>query len=224
MEIGLGVGDKIWEQTKSVADLTSDKARDLAKKSPELLHSLKDKFSAKTKEFYYGILGKEDYIEIFSKNRIVLDILGKKRLYENNPIYFEKLFNIGWKSSVLLGLATSGAFAFKDTVTDVSSKLMHDSIPHQGLSNLILGKDFADFHKTIDTVPGKEIAGGFGHRLEYGHDLDALSDVYEGYGLQGIFAWAHHAGQDFFTSHGIPFVPDGSQSNTLSEFHGLARG
>lgn len=217
--IGRIVGDKILEQTKKVADLISDKAKDIEKKSPDIVKDLKERFSSKTKEFYYGILGKEDYIEIFRKNRIVLDILEKRRLYEENPIYFQKLFNIRWKSSVLLGLATSGTFTFDDTVTDVSSKLMHGVMSHQELSKLLLGKDFADLHKTIDTVPGKEIAGGFGHRLEYGHDLDSLSDVYEEEGLPGIFAWALHGGQDFFTSHGIPIFPDGGLSKEILEEH-----
>ena len=49
-----------------------------------------------------------------------------------------------------------------------------------------------------------DMGGGFGHRVEFGHDLDGFLRAYNLDGLHGMEAWADHILKDFTSPHGIP--------------------
>ncbi len=46
--------------------------------------------------------------------------------------------------------------------------------------------------------------GGFGHRVDFGHDLDGFLRAYDLQGFDGARAWADHMLKDFTTPAGIP--------------------
>jgi hypothetical protein len=63
----------------------------------------------------------------------------------------------------------------------------------------------------MDQVPGAANAGGWAHRLEHGHDLDALTQIISTDGLPGAAEWFNHVLlRDFWTPHGVPYLPRGS--------------
>ncbi|HWP93532.1 MAG TPA: hypothetical protein VNN20_15170 [Thermodesulfobacteriota bacterium] len=65
----------------------------------------------------------------------------------------------------------------------------------------------------IDKVPGKETVGGMYHRIEHGHDIEALVHLFEKHELEGVMAWFNHiALRDFWTPAGVPYLPSGSGS------------
>lgn len=60
----------------------------------------------------------------------------------------------------------------------------------------------------MDQVPGSDIAGGFGHRFLHGHGLTDVVEVYDKFGLDGVWKYAQHLGRDLCTPHGLP-LPGG---------------
>lgn len=65
----------------------------------------------------------------------------------------------------------------------------------------------------MDAAPGYSVAGGWAHRVHHGHDLDAMMQLYGEYGAVGALEWANHVWlRDFWTPHGIPYLPAGSGS------------
>jgi hypothetical protein len=46
--------------------------------------------------------------------------------------------------------------------------------------------------------------GGFGHRVDFGHDLDGLLRAYGLDGYEGVYAWADHMLKDFTSPAGVP--------------------
>jgi len=73
----------------------------------------------------------------------------------------------------------------------------------------------------MDQVPGAAIMGGFGHRFVHGHHLIDAVDVYQQYGLEGVWDFAHHMGRDLCTPHGLPIPGGGLVFDTLSTIPGL---
>lgn len=51
---------------------------------------------------------------------------------------------------------------------------------------------------------GMDMGGGFGHRVEFGHDLDGFLRAYEMEGAHGMGSWIDHISKDFTSPHGIP--------------------
>lgn len=49
-----------------------------------------------------------------------------------------------------------------------------------------------------------DMGGGFGHRVEFGHDLDGFLRAYDLEGFGGVHGWADHMLKDFTSPHGIP--------------------
>lgn len=60
----------------------------------------------------------------------------------------------------------------------------------------------------MDKIPGSDIAGGFGHRFLHGHDLTDVREVYDEFGLHGVWDYGQHLGRDLCTPHGLP-LPGG---------------
>jgi hypothetical protein len=75
------------------------------------------------------------------------------------------------------------------------------------------------FRTVFDPAEAREISAwmdrvpGHAHRLHHGHDLAALMELRTQYGLNGILSWANHVmARDFWTPHGVPYLPAGSGS------------
>jgi len=49
-----------------------------------------------------------------------------------------------------------------------------------------------------------DMGGGFGHRIEFGHDLDGFLRAYNLEGYDGVHSWADHILKDFTSPDGIP--------------------
>ena len=64
----------------------------------------------------------------------------------------------------------------------------------------------------MDSVTGR------GHRIVFGHDLSSLPDVYQKFGLDGIYDYFKHLGKDVMSPDGIPipFAREIQQSIGLS--------
>lgn len=65
----------------------------------------------------------------------------------------------------------------------------------------------------MDQVPGWSFAGGMHHRVHHGHDLNALVQIMQDHGAEGTMQWLNHVAlRDFWTPHGVPYLPGGSSS------------
>ncbi|MBM3496923.1 MAG: hypothetical protein FJX72_21770, partial [Armatimonadetes bacterium] len=73
-----------------------------------------------------------------------------------------------------------------DLLTDLSSKY----------------HDVGHISPVIDQVMDR--GGGFGHRVDFGHDLDGLLRAYGLDGYDGVHAWADHMLKDFTSPAGVP--------------------
>ena len=94
----------------------------------------------------------------------------------------------------------------------MTRSVFHDDLPHQELSHRLFGADYDAIHRWIDTVPGTGIrGGGIVHRLQHGHDLAAVQQLYDQHGLPGVLVWMQHLAQDVATPTGIPIPIGGPQ-------------
>jgi tetratricopeptide (TPR) repeat protein len=65
----------------------------------------------------------------------------------------------------------------------------------------------------MDTVLTQGFSGGMFHRLAHGHDLGGLLELVRQHNLTGALEWFNHVAlRDFWTPHGVPYLPFGSQS------------
>lgn len=73
----------------------------------------------------------------------------------------------------------------------------------------------SDVTRAVDTfmdhVPGWSVPGGTFHRIHHGHDLEALVRIMNDHNVEGALQWVNHVAlRDFWTPHGVPFLPSGS--------------
>lgn len=118
--------------------------------------------------------------------------------------------------SAALYLATaSGLFANADEVTRFTRDVMDrdDAAVQQWLRRVFDPEEAREISMWMDTAPGAEHAGGWAHRLDHGHDLSALATLGEEHGVTGAVEWTNHVWlRDFWTPHGVPYLPAGSGS------------
>lgn len=118
-------------------------------------------------------------------------------------------------ASFLYAAAAAGMFQNADEVTRVTRALMDDdkSLLQQWLRKVFNPEQAADISAWMDRVPGSEVAGGFGHRLLHGHDTQAMFELMRDHGSVGGIEWANHVWlRDFWTPHGVPYLPAGSET------------
>lgn len=121
-----------------------------------------------------------------------------------------ELRSFTWRGDALLGLSAFGALTLEDEVARTIRRVFHDDLSHHELSRRLLGADFDAVHGYMDTVPGATYrGGGILHRLQHGHDLEAVQQVYADHGLPGVLVWTQHLVQDSATPTGVP-VPVGA--------------
>jgi hypothetical protein len=69
----------------------------------------------------------------------------------------------------------------------------------------------AEVSAFLDRVPGATYAGGMFHRLRHGHDLAGFIAVTQHHGWEAGLTWFNHVFvRDFWTPHGVPWLPAGS--------------
>ncbi|HEX8433423.1 MAG TPA: hypothetical protein VF625_19185 [Longimicrobium sp.] len=116
-----------------------------------------------------------------------------------------EMLSIAWQSDALVALSALGVTQWEREIVTVTRSVFHDNLRHQELSRRLFGSDFDAIHRWIDTVPGSGIrGGGIVHRLQHGHDLAAVRQLYDQHGLPGVLVWMQHVAQDVCTPTGIP--------------------
>lgn len=126
-------------------------------------------------------------------------------------------------SGLVYFAAASGVLSNSDEITRFTRAVMdHDqSVVQQMFRKVFNPDDAREISSWMDRAPGYEIAGGWAHRLHHGHDLSAMMALHAEYGLPGVAEWANHVwARDFWTPHGVPYLPTGSGSvyNWLIDF------
>ncbi|WP_194757495.1 hypothetical protein [Aliidiomarina indica] len=109
----------------------------------------------------------------------------------------------------------AGVFQNATEVTRFTRDLMdHDNAAVQTWLRRVFNPEEAkEISAWMDAAPGYSVAGGWAHRLHHGHDMDAMMQLYEEYGAVGALEWANHVWmRDFWTPHGVPYLPVGSGS------------
>lgn len=123
-----------------------------------------------------------------------------------------EMLSIAWQTEALLGLSALGVTVCEREIITVTRSVFHDGLPHQELSRRLFGADYDAIHRWIDTVPGSGIrGGGIVHRLQHGHDLAAVQQLYAQHGLPGVLVWMQHVAQDMATPTGVPIPVGGPQ-------------
>lgn len=151
------------------------------------------------------------------------DVLGNSTLFRIPPDWSRAhVLSIPWRNDVLLGLSVAGLLSLEEEVIGATNALFHEGVGHQALSERLFGYDYNSLHKWIDTIPGSSVAGGYGHRVEHGHSIEVISEIYRTEGLEGVLVWAQHVGQDVFSTHGVPVVK-GAELARWIEAEGLAK-
>lgn len=109
--------------------------------------------------------------------------------------------------------ASAGVFKNADDISRFTRDLMdHDQAAvQQWLRRVFNPEQAREISVWMDTAPGAEYAGGWAHRLVHGHDFSAMVELMQEHGLTGAAEWANHVWlRDFWTPHGVPFLPAGS--------------
>ncbi|TVQ34349.1 MAG: hypothetical protein EA356_10630, partial [Geminicoccaceae bacterium] len=107
--------------------------------------------------------------------------------------------------------AATGVLGNQVEITRATRAFMdHD----QAFLQQFLGR-FFEFDQEIsawmDRDPNSTIAGGWAHRLTHGHDLVAMLRLWQEHGHVGGLEWVNHVWlRDFWTPHGVPYLPAGS--------------
>jgi hypothetical protein len=107
----------------------------------------------------------------------------------------------------------AGVFTNADDITRFTRDIMDNdqAAIQQWLRKVFSPEEAREISLWMDTSPGAEYAGGWAHRLEHGHDISALIELSGEYGLTGAIEWGNHVWlRDFWTPHGVPYLPAGS--------------
>ena len=122
-----------------------------------------------------------------------------------------EMLSLAWQADALVALSALGVTTWEREIVTVTRSVFHDNLRHQELSRRLFGSDFDAIHRWIDTVPGSGIrGGGILHRLQHGHDVAAVQQLYDQHGLEGVLVWMQHVAQDICTPTGIPIPVGGT--------------
>jgi hypothetical protein len=172
-------------------------------------------------DLYQRHLG-ENADDIFTECLIVTDILKRRRVFESDPEVFSRLYNARVRPAMAAAIVAGaglGVEAFDETISRVTRHIFdgHELVggwASERVAALIGDAKLEAVNRAMDTVPGTGVAGGgWLHRIQHGHDLSALVDIYREHGSEGLIQAAYHVfGRDFFTPAGIPILPDSSEA------------
>ena len=144
-----------------------------------------------------------DSVEAFLNSDNPLVELEKRKIPKHVTMHLIHLFT------------AAGVFTNADQITQFTRAIMdNDSgAVQQTLRKVFSPEEAREISLWMDTSPGAEYAGGWAHRLDHGHDVGALIELSGEYGLTGAAEWANHVWlRDFWTPHGVPYLPVGSSS------------
>jgi hypothetical protein len=153
---------------------------------------------------------------------LITQLLDQREAYESDPGTIGLLQNVRLKpilgAAVLTGVGVGAAM--QDEVLSRATRTIFDGKAYAGgwLQDSVAGIVGADtvgsVNRFMDTVPGSDVmGGGWIHRIQHGHDLSAVAEVWGEHGpAGGIQALYHIYGRDFFTPAGIPILPTGSEA------------
>ncbi|MCG5528045.1 MULTISPECIES: hypothetical protein [Halorhodospira] len=141
----------------------------------------------------------------------------KKIRHSDNPLVRLETQNVPShvRAALVSGLAATGVFANSDEISQFTRAYMdHDHAALQNLLRNVFDPDEAQaISLWMDTDPSSPIAGGWAHRVHHGHDLNAMMTLMDEHGHIGVIEWANHVWlRDFWTPHGVPYLPAGSGS------------
>jgi hypothetical protein len=164
----------------------------------------------------------EDEAQIIRDCPLITQLLDQREAYESDPDILGLLQNVRLKpilgAAVLTGVGVGAAM--QDEVLSRATRTIFDGKAYAGgwLQDSVAGIVGADtvgsVNRFMDTVPGSDVmGGGWIHRIQHGHDLSAVAEVWGEHGpAGGIQALYHIYGRDFFTPAGIPILPTGSEA------------
>lgn len=119
------------------------------------------------------------------------------------------------KQAAIYFAVASQVFVNADEISRFTRDLMDkdSAAVQQWLRRVFNPEEAKEISAWMDAAPGYETAGGWAHRLAHGHDLDAMFTLVNEYGYTGGLEWANHVMlRDFWTPHGVPYLPTGSSS------------
>ncbi len=221
--------------TDQTADLTSDASGQVieavkrsAEKTAEFVSETSDGIAAgasimvdRAGAVYVRQLG-EDEVQILRDCPLVVQRLDQREAYESDPETIGLLQNVRIKPILGAAVLTSTGVGagMQDEVLSRATRTIFDGKAYAGgwLQDAVEGvvgtETVASVNRLMDTVPGSDVmGGGWIHRIQHGHDLSAVADVWAEHGpAGGVQALYHIYGRDFFTPAGIPILPTGSEA------------
>ncbi len=117
--------------------------------------------------------------------------------------------------AALCAAAGISVLANASPITRITRNLMDSDrgIIQVLLRQFVNPEEIKAIDRWMGTIPGQEFAGGMFHRLAHGHDINALIALIQGNNLDGVVGWFNHVYlRDFWTPHGVPFLPFGSET------------
>jgi len=161
----------------------------------------------------------EDEVAILENCQIAKSILEQKESFAIDPEIFGILSNVRIKPVVgaaALGATGTSMLAFDEVLSRVTRSVFDGKYLAGGwlqdhLAGIVGPSTVTEVNRFMDTVPGSGWPGGWLHRVQHGHDLSAVAQIWSEHGSPGgIQALYHLFGRDFFTPHGIPILPAGT--------------
>lgn len=169
----------------------------------------------------------EDYYTILAENPIVERTMSQADLLAVDSTLLSTAFNIPWVTTLLWSAAAGSTVALSGSIAGVVQQILHEGPGHihrwDEINKFMDGWVKAgDGYARITDSAGKAIAG-VGHRLKWGHSLEALPEIVEKFGVEGVPAFLTHLLQDFTSTDGVPVVPRAWDIKKHLESAGLAK-
>lgn len=153
----------------------------------------------------------EDYYTILLENPVVTDTMSRSDLLVQNSALLNTAFNIPWVTTLLWSAAAGSTIALHSSISGVVEQIMHEGPGHirrwDEINKFMDGwiRTGSGYEHLVDAA-GKAVTGS-GHRLKWGHSLEALPEIVEKFGVEGVPAFFTHLLQDFTSTDGIPALP-----------------
>ena len=187
-----------WSKSKDIAsgiaDSTSKKAKFKWESTSETLENVALQNKVKFK----------DDVTLIKQNCDVLNNLANTQL---SPVLYQSLLYAG---------AGMGLFSTQTELARWSRNIMDvNTAQPQKVLEMIFGESsIKEISQWMDTAPGfNVIGGGVTHRVQHGHDIEALVQLANDHNIAGVAEWLNHVVlRDFWTPAGVPYLPIGSGS------------
>lgn len=205
-----------WDKVREVGKSTGETVKDLSR-SVESTASQAGRSAAALYRRTFG----EDVTTILRDCPVVTDILNRRNDFEKDPAVFGRLYNVRVRplvTAAVLAAGGAGTEAFDEAIARVTRHIFDgDQLVGGSVGDRIAAfvgpEKVESINRFMDTVPGSDVmGGGWLHRVQHGHDVAGLVNVYHEYGFDGLVQGMYHVfGRDSFTPAGIPVLPSGSQ-------------